>query len=261
MRKKADEVAKQEKKLARYRIELENRAATAPEDNDPMSAYRSATLVPFTDNNKCGLKRPDGSIAVPATYATGSYYNFYVNNNYGNYKCGMKLWGRSEDGSRVDYGIFVMIKGFKSRTSYNGETYSKVVTKVDLFDDDGKPVVQGISAGELNSLPRFEELGLISFVESLGYDQELALYSLPERRFLIRERSARSIGYITHTQSLVEHEGRAAVIIRQGGGDWRCRDGELYGEKGKYFFLDTEQYGGERCFPTVATPGSSFNRG
>ncbi len=246
MRNKAADVGKQEGALARYRADLEKRAENAPEDADPMKEYRTASLIPYKDGYYCGLKRPDGSIAVQATYIDGS---FEINGDY--YRCGMKLWANGSP--RIEFGAYVMMKPHKKQYYHNGEQYSKNRYLVDLWNDDGRPIVQGVFADYALILPRFEEFGLIVFRDPYGYDQELTLYSLPLQRVLLYEHAA-SVGYVLQFYSLVEHEGRAAVIVRQSSGDWRCRNGEMSGGKGRYFFLDTEQYSGEACFPEKAVP-------
>jgi hypothetical protein len=55
----------EEAKLAEYRNALKKKAENEPDGTaSPMDVYRSATLMPFAEGLRCGLKKPDGTTIV-----------------------------------------------------------------------------------------------------------------------------------------------------------------------------------------------------
>ncbi|PQA88286.1 hypothetical protein CW354_08280 [Marinicaulis flavus] len=225
--KKRDAVAAgEDKAFSRYFTELQRRKVNEPVQPDPMAAYRTATLVPFyPDDRRCGLKRPDGSIAVPAQ-------SF----DYNRYYCLKQL--------AEGYGIYVGSADASQKSEACGSTSCSL-----FYDNDGNLLYRG-PYGESFGSKRFVDAGL--FRVGPGF-----VYSLLKKKVLIEHPSLLFPGL----RGSIEYDIREPVI-RNGtlavpavamsrfsdvGCEYPDDPNRYYKEAYAYLYVDEERVEGGVC--------------
>lgn len=226
-------ILREEAKLTEYRAALERKAQNEPDGpKDPFAAYRTATLVPFTENGKCGFKRPNGSVAIPAHYVVAI-------NNRGQ-ECGRPI--------RDNVALYPLLKVDSLRDSSS---------LLSIFDNEGNAVLRDVNLRHyyyetlhIRHLTPYDEDILLKIPND--YNSEL-LFSLKHKRIVAGPNSGGIWG------RLWLRNGRTAIAFLKD--DDSCRrfrsETRIYSQRVRYFYPDSNRFEEDTCIDPNDDPAST----